>query len=262
MKHRNHTMKTCTKCGDEKPLTEFGTSKRDGVNARCITCKREDAKTYREQNPETRKASCKRWQQDNLDISNEKAKRFYKNNRTKVLGKLLAKRIEDPEKYRQKVRDYTEKNRDKVNAKQLENYHANAKVHSVRAAEYYAATRDERIAITRAWQARNPDKFLAILAKRRACKRDATPPWYEKEAIEFLRLDSATRSEPHHVDHVIPLTNDDVCGLECLDNLEIVPAFDNMSKSNKFDQEAESARQLHITRAAFKRSNAAFSGRV
>lgn len=44
---------------------------------------------------------------------------------------------------------------------------------------------------------------------------------------------------PHHVDHVIPLQGQNVSGLHVPENMRVIPALENIRKSNKFDPEAE-----------------------
>jgi len=83
--------------------------------------------------------------------------------------------------------------------------------------------------------------FAAHVSKRNAKKHQATPRWAELDQIEELYAEAARLSqetgESYHVDHIVPLQSDVVCGLHCLDNLQILTAEDNLSKNNKFEEE-------------------------
>jgi len=86
----------------------------------------------------------------------------------------------------------------------------------------------------------NPQcKIAAREAKRRSTKLIATPSWIELKMIEDLyeecRLLSIETGTQHHVDHIIPLNSNKVCGLHCLDNLQILSAKENHTKSNKVE---------------------------
>lgn len=74
-------------------------------------------------------------------------------------------------------------------------------------------------------------------ANRRAAKLQATPEWASEALIlaiyEECQLLSEETGIPHHVDHAVPLISDIVCGLHCEDNLQILPALDNLSKGNR-----------------------------
>lgn len=83
-------------------------------------------------------------------------------------------------------------------------------------------------------------KARATLNRRGARKKDATPPWLtdrqNQEIIsiykEAARLSVLTRIK-HHVDHIIPLKGENVCGLHVPWNLRPLPASENLSKHNR-----------------------------
>jgi hypothetical protein len=78
----------------------------------------------------------------------------------------------------------------------------------------------------------NLQKYAAKEAKRRACKLQQTPKWADIKAIEQFYLNCP---KGYHVDHIIPLQGKNVRGLHVLENLQYLPAKENISKKNKFE---------------------------
>lgn len=83
-----------------------------------------------------------------------------------------------------------------------------------------------------------PHLAVAKVQRRNACKLRALPLWADIKAIEDIyrkcREISVSTGIPHHVDHVIPLRGDLVCGLHVETNLAIIPASENVAKGNRF----------------------------
>ena len=71
-------MKTCTKCNQSKPLTEFSKDKqkRDGFRSICKPCNREIAKLWELRTKETRAERAKIWQAANRTLINNKTKEW------------------------------------------------------------------------------------------------------------------------------------------------------------------------------------------
>jgi hypothetical protein len=84
----------------------------------------------------------------------------------------------------------------------------------------------------RASYARNLGLFKAHARARKERYRRATPPWVTARAVKDIY---AACPEGHHVDHIVPLKHKLVCGLHVPENLQHLPAADNLAKSNKFD---------------------------
>ena len=135
-----------------------------------------------------------------------------------------ASRAEKPKSEASKAagRRYYEKNKDIVKAK------AQARPKS-KVQEY----RD-------AYDARYPEQRLARTSVRRRRFRNATPLWLSKNQkdamkklyIEAQRLTKLT-GERYVVDHIVPLINDEVCGLHVPWNLRVITQDENLVKSNK-----------------------------
>lgn len=134
-----------------------------------------------------------------------------------------------------------------------------------RAAKWAADNRERSNAIKKRYVENNPDKrkqssygwFLRCkkssrvvlgeavtrrlaLANYRAKKFNATPQWLSKEdrqlireVYTFAKLREQAKGGKWHVDHIVPLRGDFVCGLHVPWNLQVLPAKANRLKSNK-----------------------------
>lgn len=114
----------------------------------------------------------------------------------------------------------------------------------VKAKKYHANLYQNNLESMRArnlkWARDNKDIMNFLCAKRRAVKKKATPSWASDEWESFLvkeiyhlatLRDKFTKFK-WHVDHIVPLQSDIVCGLHCSANLQILEASENLSKHN------------------------------
>lgn len=98
-------------------------------------------------------------------------------------------------------------------------------------ARYRLKHRDRLILYNLEWKRRKWETYRAYLNSRKARMRLATPPWADLSAIRDFYYNCP---EGYHVDHVIPLNGKNVCGLHVLENLQYLPANENLRKGNKF----------------------------
>jgi 5-methylcytosine-specific restriction endonuclease McrA len=110
------------------------------------------------------------------------------------------------------------------------------------ALDYYRRNQERAKARMLKFQKDNKHLFCANSAKRRASKRQASPNWLSeddrwliKEIYETALARTKLTKIEWHVDHIVPLKHDLVCGLHVPWNLQVITASENISKHNRFE---------------------------
>ena len=110
---------------------------------------------------------------------------------------------------------------------------------SLKNKEYYSNNRLKLNAKKLAYKKNNRHKILANKAKRRASKKLATPRWLTDEDHQHMesifkvcKLLEEIFEEEYHVDHILPLCNEKVCGFHVPWNLQILSKEKNLKKKN------------------------------
>lgn len=80
----------------------------------------------------------------------------------------------------------------------------------------------------------SPGYFTAKAALRRAAVKRATPPWVDRFAIAAIYAEAARQGK--HVDHIIPLLGEGICGLHVPWNLQLLDPIENKIKGNRYSQ--------------------------
>ncbi len=106
----------------------------------------------------------------------------------------------------------------------------------------YAANKEKEKLKMKEYYFSNRAGYRERNALRRASKLSATPPCLT--SIDFYQIKSIyskaqelskSSGEDWHVDHIIPLQHEKVCGLHVPWNLQIITASENYAKNNKFE---------------------------
>ena len=135
-----------------------------------------------------------------------------------------------------KERERYYSNPEATKAKTKKKYDANAETIRARRRDWYYANieqaRAEAAPRSRSWRKNNPKHHNAFTAAHKKVIKIRTPSWSDMtKIVEFYK----GCPDGYHVDHVIPLRGNIVSGLHVVENLQYLPARENISKSNRYE---------------------------
>jgi head-tail adaptor len=191
-------IKLCSTCKQEKLTSEFYKSKKlkCGFASQCKECHKLWAKINKDKVKESRKKSAKN------ETSKAKKRLWTINNREKLNKR--SNELRTQKRWENRERPV------KADIKQTRH-------------NYYA---------------RNKAKWANYRTELKVCKEQATTKWSNKKSIEAIyamaRFLTAVVGIRYHVDHLVPLRSNLVCGLHTENNLSIIRANENLKKGNRY----------------------------
>jgi hypothetical protein len=219
--------KICCRCKLQKDFELFSknSNTKDGLQTMCKSCK----KDYKLSNKEKIAVKDKEYYLANKDKLFEYQRRYRKENTAKVL---------------EYEKNYRENNKEMISSRAKKYHEENIDAISKRTKEFYLKNKDKFYKRSKQYYSENKAQYVAKANKRRAAKLQALPKWLTKaeheemkELYEIARMFKLYTGQEYHVDHIVPLQGKNVCGLHVPWNLQVIPASENLSKSNKLQEE-------------------------
>lgn len=225
-------MKTCTKCGEEKPATaEFWYRRLDGWAYVCKSCAAAYAATRRATHPEENRSRCATYATTHRAEAAAASRAYYATHREEMITYAA---------------EYRVNNSETIKVARAQRYAANPEPVKARATEYYithldacraarAIWRTNHPGCTNKWRAENPEQWSAIAHRARA-KRLNAPGTHTAADIRNLHETQngecfwcgTTLDDGYHVDHLYPLSKGGSNGPE---NLALACPSCNLHKS-------------------------------
>ena len=218
------TTKVCKDCHREKELDEFPKHKqmKDGHLNQCRMCKNDYIRKYGQDNKEKLSEKAKTYYEENKEVIKQRVRNHWNDNSTEINQKRREKYKND-ETYREKVLQQCSTSNAKCRPERRK------RVKEKGGAAYYLELCRKRMWNAFNGRAAKSYKTKALLG----CDGD-----FLKRHLESTKIPGKDYSDAH-IDHIIPCSSFDMSDEEqqkkCFHytNLQLLPAHENLSKSNK-----------------------------
>lgn len=250
-----------------KPCKRNHISERYVMGSTCIECEKSrqieqkdvisaNKRRYYDNNKEKVKNKASQWRKENPEQCKQTKMEYYNKNKESILSSKREYYQNNKEHTLETNKQYRNAHKEELDKKQkiyrdthklqIAQYSrrwrmSNTKKLKTLKYKYHQDNKESIIAKVAQWRKNNPEKALALSNKRRAGKLQAIPQWYDHDIVQSIyylakEMELATSAAgypiKYHVDHVIPLQGELVCGLHVHTNLQILTAFENLSKYN------------------------------
>jgi hypothetical protein len=200
--------RVCTLCGVAKELEFFGFDNRlkEGRRYQCKECYSARSNQIRKKSPEQYKKYGAKWREKNR------------------------------ERERLRSLKYDEEHREIRRAKNIDRYYANVEKSRAQSLQYHYANKDKRNAYCRDWQKRNLELCSRKVRERNGMAKQATPAWADIDAMNTLYSIAKIYRDSGIdcvVDHIVPINSKLVCGLNTVQNMNLISSKENLSKGNR-----------------------------
>lgn len=222
--------KICTLCGEIKVVCAFPKRKSysTGLYSWCKTCCKIKGHEYYLKCREQIKNRMAKYSRENRELLRKKEKQY-----RKAHPEIIRKYKKTY--YLKKRQDNEFIETEKTRKRKL--YAENQEKERERNQKWKRNNREKNLKILANWKSQNQSKATALQAKRRTQKLKAKPSWADDKAINMIYEKARELTKKtgivHHVDHIIPLNSDTVCGLHVDYNLQIISALENLKKGNR-----------------------------
>jgi hypothetical protein len=137
---------------------------------------------------------------------------------------------------KQKQKEASLKNKEKINARAKERYQLNKNFEQLRTHGKWINNKEAMTARNKDWETRNPEKVLAIRKNNNKIRKARTklqcPKWADRNKIREIYINCP---KGYHVDHIVPLKGKLVSGLHVAENLQYLTAAENNRKHNNYE---------------------------
>ena len=186
-----------------------------------MTTKAERQRVWQKANPGKMREYSRAWRAANPERAREVDRAWKKANPDKRRAGSLAYRVANPEAVRESLAAWRASN--------LESERAKARVRVI------------------AWAKANRGRALAMRARRKLAKIQRTPAWanrfFIEEAYDLIARRATATGIKWHVDHILLLQGRKVSGLHVENNLQVIPALDNIRKHNRYEVDSPTTKR-------------------